>query len=260
VLAAASRATEAASQRPPLPLKRQVFISHTASDEGARVFAASVLKVALDTAGIKNFIDYKMDPGCNWPAKLEEEAATSAVFVVVLSKNYPQRFWCLHELDVALNGHRNYPRQSTPFIIPVYYDAPKDVSPPSPEQLQQLVADHRDGYQHQQFQEDRAEHWPGNMQHIIGRHQSVRRAHQDDSKQEPRSSVPLPKDEEWQMALRVVAEANQHLPKVALAPEVLFGFEEQAPDLAAQLFKEGPGQVGLWLYGPGADGENESRE
>ena len=40
-----------------MQLARRVFISHTGSDEGTKVFAVSVLKQALDNAGLDTFVD-----------------------------------------------------------------------------------------------------------------------------------------------------------------------------------------------------------
>ena len=40
------------------PLKRQVFISHTGKDEGAKNFAASILKPALEAAGLAVYMDF----------------------------------------------------------------------------------------------------------------------------------------------------------------------------------------------------------
>jgi hypothetical protein len=81
-LAALPPAPESAQ---PVQLARRVFISHTGSDEGAKVFAVSVLKQALDNAGLDTFIDiHDLPPGCDWPGELADAAAHSAVFVAVL--------------------------------------------------------------------------------------------------------------------------------------------------------------------------------
>ena len=62
-----------------------MFISHTGSDEGAKVFAVSVLKQALDNTGMGTFLDiHDLPPGCKWPEELVAAAAHSAVFVAVL--------------------------------------------------------------------------------------------------------------------------------------------------------------------------------
>ena len=119
-------------------LQPQVFISHTAADDDGRIFAASILKPALETANVKVFIDdVSLPPGCEWPAQLVKEAATSVVFVVVLTKSYPTRPWCLRELDLALHGHPDHPTGGAkPLIIPVYYDHHSSLQQVSVEQLQ----------------------------------------------------------------------------------------------------------------------------
>jgi hypothetical protein len=82
------------SPLPPKQLERRVFISHTGSDEGAKVFAQSVLKQALDNAGLDTFLDTKnLPPGCDWPGELVDAAAHSAVFVAVLVRRRGARGW-----------------------------------------------------------------------------------------------------------------------------------------------------------------------
>src|SRR6478609_7959941 len=125
-------------------LRKQVFISHTGQDEQGRIFAASVLKPALDTAGITTFIDFNsLSPGCLWQPELVEAAATSAVFVVVLTRTFGKRFWCLRELDIALHGHPCYPRGGeAPIIIPVYIDHHKEIDQVSIEEVKKQLQKH----------------------------------------------------------------------------------------------------------------------
>jgi hypothetical protein len=76
----------------PVQLARRVFISHTGSDEGAKVFAQSVLKQALDNAGLDTFIDiHNLPPGCDFPERLADAAAHSSVFVAVLVRRPGKR-------------------------------------------------------------------------------------------------------------------------------------------------------------------------
>lgn len=121
-------------------LARRVFISHTGQDVRGQDFAASVLKPALQKAGMDVFIDFdSLKPGCWWRAELLDAAAGSAVFVAVLSKTYFQRVWCLMELDLAVNGLPDRPRQTDPYIIPVYIDDRRSITPPTAEQVKQLA-------------------------------------------------------------------------------------------------------------------------
>jgi hypothetical protein len=121
-MAAASQSQEPSTA--PAELQRQVFISHTAADEQGRIFAASILKPELVRAGLKVYMDCSdLRPGCEFADELVQAAATSAVFVVVLTKSYPTRFWCLRELDLARHGHPSFPRAAEPTIISVRIDA-----------------------------------------------------------------------------------------------------------------------------------------
>jgi len=51
----------------PADLQRQVFISHTAADDQGRIFANSILKPALETAGLDVYVDFRnLQPGCEF--------------------------------------------------------------------------------------------------------------------------------------------------------------------------------------------------
>ena len=45
--------------------------------------------------------------------RIRNEAETCGVFVAILSRKYFQRYWCMHELDLALTTSRH--------VVPVYY-------------------------------------------------------------------------------------------------------------------------------------------
>jgi hypothetical protein len=71
----------------PVQLARRVFVSYAGSDGGAKVFAQSVLKQALDKAGLQIFLGtdaQDLPPSCDVPERLADAAAHSAVFVAVL--------------------------------------------------------------------------------------------------------------------------------------------------------------------------------
>jgi hypothetical protein len=109
-------------------LKRQVFISHTGQDEDAKTFAASILKPALEAAGLAVYMDFSsLQLGSTWRQELVDAAANSMVVVVVLSRSFTSRFWCMLELDLALNAHQRKPGggegNRQPLLLPVFYDS-----------------------------------------------------------------------------------------------------------------------------------------
>jgi hypothetical protein len=69
------------------------------------MFAASVLKPALESAGMRVFMDFSdLEAGDAWPQRLVEAASYNMVVVVVLSRSYSQRFWCMYELELAMKN------------------------------------------------------------------------------------------------------------------------------------------------------------
>jgi hypothetical protein len=111
------------------PLVPQAFISHTGNDQAAAQFATIILKQALEKIqGLKVFLDCKpgsLPLGSDWTQMLTDAAANSTIVVVVLSKSFTERFWCMLELDLALNSNSHSHRK--PLVIPVFYDKPDDV-------------------------------------------------------------------------------------------------------------------------------------
>jgi hypothetical protein len=235
-----------------LPLKRQVFISHTGQDGGAKTFAASILRPALEAVGLDVCMDFtSQEPGGKWKEELVGAAANSVVVVVVLSKSFTKRFWCMLELDLVLNSHHQQQQggqggSSMPLVIPVFYDSPDDIEKdedavtiqqhwegdglaklPGPEWV--LVVDVR--------------RWTANITALKGELQNMRRKVGNEAE----------KDEELQLARRVVKAAVRHIPSLVDVGVEVVGFEEQEAALAAEL--GGPERLGLWLYGQGALGQ-----
>ncbi len=70
----------------------------------------------------KIFIDYDMETGCNWPAKLAEGLSRSKVLVGLWCKPYFASEWCLTELSLmcAREGEYDFNTQGNPqrLIIP----------------------------------------------------------------------------------------------------------------------------------------------
>jgi hypothetical protein len=285
----------------PKQLQRQVFISHTGQDCLGRIFATSILQPALQAAGISTYTDcMDLHPGSAWPTELVQAAATSAVFVAVITKTYPKRFWCLRELDLALHGHPDYPRTAKPCVIPVFIDSHKSISAVSAEQVLQHVQKRLDsmppGTQQvsEQITADTGLHSlfaaelrdlhslqlphaaarvAGNMAVLTEVKHSIRRQRQDDPNSEwqqllrqleqqqqqqqpsgPPVSLPSPpaKNEEYEMARKVVAQVLLQLPVLAyLDTSTLVGYQGQLAQLTAQLMVDEPSMLGLWLHGPG---------
>jgi hypothetical protein len=229
------------------PLKRQVFISHTGQDEDAKTFAASILKPNLEAAGLAVYMDFSsLEMGCSWRQELVDAAANSMVVVVVLSRSFTQQFWCMLELDLALNAHQqNLEAQETsrqPLVLPVFYD---DVD---------VVVDAGKIRQR----------WSGNVQQRLWRDEELGRewvvtvdvgrwvnniCTLKQKVQHVRRSLPgqaSAKDHDLQRVRGVVRAAARHVPSLVAVGGVV-GFEEQEATLAAEL----GGRLGLWLYGQG---------
>jgi len=91
-----------------------VFLSHTGVDPDAAAFAAFVGAKLQDKYEIDSFLDSEtIKTGDAWRHKIETHAKGRTVFVAILSKNYFERFWCLHELDMAFRHNC--------IVIPVYF-------------------------------------------------------------------------------------------------------------------------------------------
>lgn len=89
-----------------------VFVSHTGRDEHGAIFAAHLCH-SLYEDGIDAFFDSKsIQEGELFEEKIVESVKGCAVFVCVLTENYYRRYWCMRELDIAI--------QSEKTLIPVY--------------------------------------------------------------------------------------------------------------------------------------------
>jgi len=70
----------------------------------------------------KIFIDYEMETGCNWPAKLAEGLSRSKILVGLWCKPYFASVWCLTELSLmcAREGGHGFNTQGNPqrLIVP----------------------------------------------------------------------------------------------------------------------------------------------
>ena len=69
----------------------------------------------LEEEGIVYFYDEScIRTGEHWKQRIRSEVKDCAVLVAILSPNYFQRYWCMHELDLALRHGRR--------ILLLYFD------------------------------------------------------------------------------------------------------------------------------------------
>lgn len=105
-------------------LWRQAFISHTGADRKDGINSANFatsLAERLEQNGVQVFIDHQsIEGGDDWRDKLVHHVGRSQVIVVVLSETYFKRYWCMRELDLAIQAvdSQTGPRM---IIIPVFY-------------------------------------------------------------------------------------------------------------------------------------------
>jgi hypothetical protein len=223
----------------------QVFISHTGQDPDARTFAASILYPALRGAGLPVFIDFAggcVEKGSHWERVLER-AAGSKVVVLVLSKSYASRFWCMRELHLALRAMDTFGSQPT--IIPVYYHDEHTVL--QPDTVLSRWGPTGDLYQKQSADRQakiNAAEWADNLGFQLLK--SVKSWNPIFRRQEDQSPA---KDEDRRVALEVVQACMRYLPPEQ--PVKAVGFEDQLSRVAAQLGGEVGCRLGVWLYGIG---------
>eukprot|EP00878_Enallax_costatus_P034591 GHUV01038366.1.p1 GENE.GHUV01038366.1~~GHUV01038366.1.p1 ORF type:complete len:267 (-),score=73.17 GHUV01038366.1:444-1244(-) len=213
------------------PLERQVFVSHTGQDKGACNFAASILKPALEAAGLTVFMDFSnLEPGSEWPRELAVAAANSVVVVVVLSRQFTKRKWCMQELDLALHSRRLAGKKEQPLVIPVFYDSERDILKPDEIAFYwqwRLLACNEVGVEPQR--------WTENICAMKKERQFVA------------CSIMKAKDKEAAVAERVVAAALKAMPVQQPLSGRVFGREHEVE----QLLTLARGRLGVWLHGMG---------
>eukprot|EP00878_Enallax_costatus_P020728 GHUV01021920.1.p1 GENE.GHUV01021920.1~~GHUV01021920.1.p1 ORF type:complete len:632 (+),score=132.80 GHUV01021920.1:114-2009(+) len=220
-------------------LKRQVFISHTGQDKDACTFAASILKPMLEGAGLPVYMDFSnLQKGDEYPPQLLEAATCSEVVLVVLSRSFSRRFWCMVELEQALHGTSG----RRPVILPVIYHPTEDVDSKAAvmQYWQEWKATELNQSRPDRWHKVVPEHWASNYTYVCDTIQGIRRQQQG------------PKDTDFQLAREAAKLALQHL-SPAPPTEQLFGVAELQADLLKRL-TSGKCQ-GLWLYGEGGIGK-----
>jgi hypothetical protein len=225
-------------------LLHQVFISHTGQDTAACGFATNVLKPKLETAGVYVFMDFSnLQLGCHWPDTLIHAAANSMVVVVVVSKNYIKRYWCMLELDLALNSHKF--SNCKPLVIPVLINSKKRksisdlltsnaVSELWSKEVQKLAKSHPSLSKWVDV-----ERWAANAAKVVKELQAVRRP-----------AFNQPKDIDTEIADSVTEQVLKVLPRRLYQHPFLAGKRESVARLTMRLKQPG-GRKLLWIYGLG---------
>ncbi|XP_071718511.1 TMV resistance protein N-like [Rutidosis leptorrhynchoides] len=103
--------------------KYDVFLSFRGFD--TRFNFTNHLHQALERANLKTFLDKDVIPtGRYLKPELENAIKSSTASVIVLSKNYASSTWCLDELVLILDRHKNFKQ----IVIPIFYHVePTDV-------------------------------------------------------------------------------------------------------------------------------------
>ncbi|PWA40244.1 toll/interleukin-1 receptor (TIR) domain-containing protein [Artemisia annua] len=100
-----------------------VFLSFRGAD--TRNNFTNHLHKALEDANIKTFYDdTEIETGLYLKPELESAIRASRASIIVLSKNYASSTWCLNELVLILEQHRDFKQ----IVIPIFYHVePTDV-------------------------------------------------------------------------------------------------------------------------------------
>ncbi|XP_071718428.1 TMV resistance protein N-like [Rutidosis leptorrhynchoides] len=103
--------------------KYDVFLSFRGID--TRLSFTSHLHQALEGDNLKTFLDNEEIPiGFYLKPELESAIKSSRASIIVLSKNYASSTWCLDELVLILDRHKNFKQ----IVIPIFYHVePTDV-------------------------------------------------------------------------------------------------------------------------------------
>jgi hypothetical protein len=109
-------------QKPSQAKKYTIFLGHTGQDSTASNFAA-FLSHECKREQVSCFYDAgSICPGIFYDACIQDAVKTCEVFISILSPTYFKRYWCMHELDLAIQADRH--------ILPVFYGIEGDVVAP----------------------------------------------------------------------------------------------------------------------------------
>lgn len=96
-------------------LKFDVFLSFRGAD--TRDSIADRLFVALNEKKVRVFRDQEIEIGEDIAQSIMEAMENSAAYMVVLSSNYTESYWCLHELATLCDLSSSLRRP----IFPIFY-------------------------------------------------------------------------------------------------------------------------------------------
>lgn len=94
------------------------FLSHTGQDNNTAALAGTIFKLLHDR-NVPAFWDARslgQNTGAHWERAIRACVAASRVVVVLLSGTFCKRFWCMHELDLALQQPQAGPKRK---LMPV---------------------------------------------------------------------------------------------------------------------------------------------
>jgi hypothetical protein len=101
-------------------LINQAFISHTGRDNDTFESSslASAINGILTSKRLASFFDARtLGCGVLWDRKIQVCVKCSKVFVALFSPNFPLRYWCMHELDIAINEPPALGRVIIPILL-----------------------------------------------------------------------------------------------------------------------------------------------
>jgi hypothetical protein len=174
--------------------------------------------------------------GVEFEEELVSAASYSRVVVVVLSKTYQWRYWCMRELHLAMRARYHEPRGTV--VIPVFYDEEEEVL--QPDEVRERWGKGGDLFEkYPERQKDiDGKAWAKNLEEIT----SIQRHSRRVQGQKPA------KDEDRQLAIEVVKSCVRYLGPQEPTGYVV-GYKEQMFHIASKL--GGPGRLGVWLHGCG---------
>nr|GEZ43117.1 Toll/interleukin-1 receptor (TIR) domain-containing protein [Tanacetum cinerariifolium] len=110
------------------------------------------LHKALEDANLKTFLDDKeIETGLYLKPELESAIRASRASVIDLSKNYASSTWCLNELVLILEQHREFSQ----IVIPIFYHVnPSDVRKQK-NSFRDAMADHKQKMEAEKMQRNK---------------------------------------------------------------------------------------------------------
>jgi hypothetical protein len=143
--------------------KYTIFLGHTGQDSTASNFAA-FLSHECKREQLSCFYDAgSIRPGIFYDECIQDAVKTCEVFIPILSPTYFKRYWCMHELDLAMQAGR--------CIMPVFYgiEGEKDLPSEKSAFLEHFSSE-------DQVDHDELNRWWTNVADMLPRIQGIRRS------------------------------------------------------------------------------------